>query len=309
MMNEISIKQIFLALLVLSGIWFCIALFNSYKNQKAKTNVNKKEAIGLAITGFVANFFDTLGIGSFAIMTSSFKNFKLVDDKLIPGTLNVGVAIVCITQAFLFIDAVKVDTLTLMSMIVSALGGALIGASIVSKLNKQHIQLVMTIALFIMGITMILKMAGLLPGGDEASSVNGFTGGKLVIACVANFVFGALNTIGIGLFAPCMVTLSLLGLHPSCIFPIMMGSTALLVPFAGIKYIKENVHNMNGSILINIFGTIGVFVAFFLVKQMDLVMLKYLVIIVVGYTTWEMGKSYIKSKVDTKKENQRLQNQ
>ena len=40
------------------------------------------------IVGFLTNFFDTLGIGSFAPTTSIFKFTKMVPDRLIPGTLN-----------------------------------------------------------------------------------------------------------------------------------------------------------------------------------------------------------------------------
>lgn len=296
-MEMLSIKNIFLGTLILSGICFSIALIQKLIFRIKEKSIEKENTFLLSLTGFVANFMDTLGIGSFAIMTSSFKNFKLVEDKKIPGTLNVGVAIVCIAQAFIFIKAVPVETKTLISMIVSALGGALIGARIVSKMNKSTIQLTMTIALLIMGITMILGKMEVFPLGGEAMGLEGW---KLVVACIANFIFGALNTVGVGLFAPCMVTVYLLGLNPAATFPIMMGSTALLVPFAGIKFIKEDMHNMKASVLINIFGTLGVLVAAFFVKSLDLNFLQYLIIFVVAYTTWLMGKSYIEAIVSNK---------
>jgi hypothetical protein len=40
--------------------------------------------------GFVTNFFDTLGIGSYAPTTALFRFFKLVPDEKIPGTLTLG---------------------------------------------------------------------------------------------------------------------------------------------------------------------------------------------------------------------------
>ncbi|MBB6463623.1 sulfite exporter TauE/SafE family protein [Flammeovirga kamogawensis] len=291
-MENISIKTIFLTLLVLSGSWFMLVLIQQLRKRLATNSIETESSIGLGLTGFVGNFMDTLGIGSFAIMTSSFKNFKLVEDKKIPGTLNAGVAIVCIAQAFIFIKAVPVDTTTLMSMIISALGGALLGARVVSKMKKKTIQLTMTIALAIMGITMVLGKMNVFPVGGDAMALEGW---KLVVACIANFLFGALNTVGVGLFAPCMVTVYLLGLNPAATFPIMMGSTALLVPFAGIKFLKEDVVSMKGTLLINICGTIGVFVAAYLVKSLDLNLLQYLIIFVVAYTTWLMGKSYLLS--------------
>nr|MBI1229622.1 permease [Cytophagales bacterium] len=71
---------------------------------------------GLLATGFITNLFDTLGIGSFAQQTAIFKFFKLVDDRLIPGTMNVGNTIPTVTQAFIFMTVVQVDPLTLVTM-------------------------------------------------------------------------------------------------------------------------------------------------------------------------------------------------
>src|SRR5215813_12734283 len=58
--------------------------------------------------GFVTNFFDTLGIGSFAPTTSFFKVMKLVKDALIPGTLNVGHTAPTIVQVVIDVPIVKV---------------------------------------------------------------------------------------------------------------------------------------------------------------------------------------------------------
>src|SRR5262245_43409953 len=76
------------------------------------------------LLGFVTNFFDTLGVGSFAPTTSAFKLFKLVDDERIPGTLNAGHALPTITQALIFITVVEVDPTTLITMIVASMLGA-----------------------------------------------------------------------------------------------------------------------------------------------------------------------------------------
>src|SRR4030095_15972372 len=67
--------------------------------------------------GFVTNFFDTLGIGSFAPTTSIWKLQRLVPDEKIPGTLNVGHAIPTVVQAFIFIAIVEVEMPTLIGII------------------------------------------------------------------------------------------------------------------------------------------------------------------------------------------------
>ena len=59
--------------------------------------------------GFGTNFFDTLGIGSFAPTTSLYKLKKVVPDERIPGTMHVGHTPPVIVQAFIFIALVQVD--------------------------------------------------------------------------------------------------------------------------------------------------------------------------------------------------------
>src|SRR5262245_25922282 len=90
-------------------------------------------SVGQLGLGFVTNFFDTLGIGSFAPTTAIFKFFKMVPDRLIPGTLNVGHTLPTIAQAFIFTVAVQVDTTTLILLIVAAVAGAWLGAGIVAR--------------------------------------------------------------------------------------------------------------------------------------------------------------------------------
>ena len=64
-------------------------------------------ALELAV-GFVTNFFDTLGIGSFAPTTSMFKLWRMVPDERIPGTLNVGHTAPTVAEALIFIAIVNV---------------------------------------------------------------------------------------------------------------------------------------------------------------------------------------------------------
>ena len=92
-------------------------------------------------TGFVTNFFDTLGIGSFAPTTAVFKFFKLVPDRLIPGTLNVGHTLPTIAEAFIYTAVIAVDPKTLILMIAAAVAGAWLGAGIVASWPKRNVQI------------------------------------------------------------------------------------------------------------------------------------------------------------------------
>lgn len=232
-------------------------------------------------TGFIGNFFDTLGIGSFAIETALFKFLKQCEDRLIPGTLNVGNAIPTVAQAVIFIKIIEVDPLTLVLMIAAAGAGAILGAGIVTRLPEKRIRMVMGVALFVAACFMVVTNVSGIKGHGEAI---GLMGGTLVLASIVNFILGALMTAGIGLYAPCMALVFALGLSPTVAFPIMMGSCAFLMPIASIKFIREKAYNRRASMAIAMAGTLGVLIAVYLVKSLPMEILRWLVIVVVVYT-------------------------
>ena len=76
------------ALLVALGVFVVFYVYTWYQGAQRKLAEGGPGAADLAI-GFVTNFLDTLGIGSFAPTTAIFKAWKLVKDEWIPGTLNI----------------------------------------------------------------------------------------------------------------------------------------------------------------------------------------------------------------------------
>lgn len=237
---------------------------------------------GLLSTGFITNFFDTLGIGSFAQQTAIFKFFKLVDDRLIPGTMNIGNALATVTQAFIFMTAVKVDPLTLVSISTAAPVGALLGAGVVTKMSRYKIQFGMGAGLMIVALIILAGLLKLIPLGGEAI---GLTGWKLVLIIILSFIFGALQTIGVGFYAPCMAMVYTLGMHPATAFPIMMTATAMLMVAGGAKFVKENAYDRKAAVSLTIAGIAGVFLAAYVVKSLPLYILKWVVCGVVLYTS------------------------
>ncbi len=243
--------------------------------------------------GFVTNFFDTLGIGSFAPTTSLFKLLRLVPDERIPGTLNVGHTPATATQAFIFIAIVKVEMPTLAGMIAAAVAGAWLGAGIVAGLPRRQIQLGMGIALIVAATLFSLTNLGLLPGGGEAL---GLSGGRLVLAVCGSFVLGALMTLGIGLYAPCMILVSLLGMNPIAAFPIMMGSCAFLMPVGSLRFLEKDSYSLRPALGLTLGGVPGVLIAAFVVKSLPIAMLRWLVAVVVVYTAWAMLSAAAREK-------------
>lgn len=243
----------------------------------------------VALIGGVANFLDTLGVGSFAVKTACYKQFKLIDDRVLPGTLNGQCVLPTVTQSLIFVGAVAVDPLTLISMMMAAAAGAAWGARHVASFDRQTIRLVMAISLLVVAGLIFAGLLGLFPVGGDAMGLSGY---KLAIALLGNFIFGVLMNVGIGLFAPCMTLVYLLGMNPLAAFPIMMGSTAVLSVFSAGTFIRKGAFDAKAVLAVAIFGPIGVVLAAMLVKSMDMEMLKWLVAFIVIYTSWTMYASW-----------------
>lgn len=244
-----------------------------------KNELVKDKMVHNIIISAIANFFDTLGIGSFAIATTAWKFTKSNSDDLIPGTLNVAFAIPVVTEATIFIQRIEMDTLTLVLMIAASAVGATIGAKIISKLDIMKIRVIMGIALIIVAIITLCKINAFGPFGIIGTA-RGLSGAMLAVGVVANFFLGALMTAGIGLYAPCMALVLLLGMSADVAFPVMMGSCAYLMPSAGITFVKEGKYHRGATIPMIISGVIGVLIAGFIITSLPLTVLTYLVCVI-----------------------------
>jgi len=240
--------------------------------------------MALAI-GFLTNFFDTLGIGSFAPTTSIWKLKGIVRDEKIPGTLNVGHAIPTITQAFIFIAIVQVEMTTLIGMIAASVLGAWLGAGVVSAWPRRTVQVGMGLALLAAASFFAMTNLGLFPAGGDAL---GLSSPLLWAGLVGNFALGALMTLGIGLYAPCMILVALLGMNPRAAFPIMMGSCAFLMPIGGLRFVARGSYSLRAALGLTIGGIPAVLLAAFVVKSLPLTALRWLIFAVVLYTALAM---------------------
>jgi uncharacterized membrane protein YfcA len=268
----------------LAGVAFIIGAFRAARRS---STVRWPTPVELLI-GFVTDFFDTLGIGSFAPTTAIYKLRRIVPDELIPGTLNAGHAPSAIAEALIFVTAIVVDPLLLVAAVGSAAAGAWLGAGVVARLPRRAIQALMGVALGIAGTVFTAINLGALPGGGTAMSLGGW---KFGLAVGINFILGALMSAGIGMYAPCMITLALLGMHPLAAFPIMMGACALLQPVASLRFFQTGKFAWGPSLGLVFGGVIGVFIAAYVVKSLPLVALRWLVIVVIAYAAFAMLRS------------------
>jgi uncharacterized membrane protein YfcA len=233
------------------------------------------------LVGFVTDFLDTLGIGSFATTTALYRARRTIDDRLLPGTLNVGHTIPTFAQAFLYTKSVEVEATTLIAMIVAAVAGALLGAPIVARWPRRHIQLGMGCALLVLAGVLVYRQLWTQP----TTGTTGLTGTLFVVGVIGNFVLGALMTIGVGLYAPCLVMVSMLGMNPGTGFPIMMASCAFLMPLASVPFVRQGSYSPSAALGLTLAGLPAVFVAWKWFGSLDLTTVKWLVAVVVVYTS------------------------
>jgi uncharacterized membrane protein YfcA len=131
----------------------------------------------------------------------------------------------------------------------------------------------------------VLSALKIIPGGGQAL---GLTGVKLAVGLGGNFVFGALMMLGIGLYAPCMMMVALLGMDPRAAFPIMMGSCAFLMPICSVRWVRSRTYHVQASWGLALGGLPAVLIAAYIVESLPLAAVSWLVAAVVMYTSFNM---------------------
>jgi len=275
------VKLILFVLLAVLAVAFCLIWAVDLRRSERAIRPTPYE---LAV-GFITDFLDTLGIGSFAMTTTLYRLRKTIPDELIPGTLNVGHCLPTITQAFIYIAIIDVDAWTLALTILAAVLGACFGAGYVIRWPRRWIQCGMGLALLAAAGLILARLTHLLPPGGQA---NGLEGTYLGIALIGNFVFGSLMMIGVGAYAPIMIMVSLLGMNAATAFPIMMGSCAFLMPVASMRIIRAGKYDARAAMGLTLAGIPGVLLAAFIVKELPLEVVRWLVVVVVIYTAVSM---------------------
>jgi uncharacterized membrane protein YfcA len=278
--QDMTIVRILLSALVASGVLLVTRWTIETRRIAARGGSGAAPTPLDLLIGFVTNFFDTLGIGSFATTTAVFRLFRLVPDELIPGTIIVGDALPVLMQALLFISVVDVDPWQMTALIAVCVTGGWIGAGVVASLSRRAVQLGMGGALLVAALFMMLGMLGQFPAGGTALAL---ARPAFAIALVINFVLGALLALGVGNYAPSLVVFSLLGMDPRAAFPIMMGSGAFVATVAGLRFVGAGRFHWRAALGLTAGGIPGVLVAVWIVKSLPLGALRGLVLVVVAY--------------------------
>jgi uncharacterized membrane protein YfcA len=297
-MSTSAMKTGVLAALVLINIAFVIGWIWAVRRHQ----LSGRPALADIAIGCITTFLDALGIGSFAPTTALFKFRGRPPDELIPGTLNVGLNAAAFLETLLFVTAVTVQPVLLVCMVATATAGAWLGAGVVSRMPRRPIQLFMGVALLIAAFFFAMKnvhelsvqhgdiarFLDIFPPGGQAFALDGW---RFVVAVVVSFVLGALMCIGIGNYAPLMIMLALLGMHPRAAFPIMMASDGLLQPVASLGFFRSGRFAHVSALGLTAGSFVGVLVAFYIVKSLPLTIMRWLVTGVVTYAAVSMLRS------------------
>ncbi|WP_130807871.1 sulfite exporter TauE/SafE family protein [Senegalia massiliensis] len=287
------VLNIILTLIVLVNGTFAVKFVKNLLANKNEAMNEPGNPIGMAISSFTLFFLSTFGISDFAISTVLYRKLKWTSDKKLPGTLNTQCVIPVAVMALSYISSISVELKTLIIAILAQVLGAYIGPRFVVKMNVDLIKKFISVGLLIAAGLILMGKFGVYPSGGNEVGLAGF---KLISLGILSFVFGALNNVGIGSYALTMATVYALGLNPGVAFPIMMGACTFSVPVGSMQFVKYESYSRKITLFTSIFGSIGVLVAAFIVKSMNVSMLQWLVVAVLIYSAITMISDIRKSE-------------
>jgi uncharacterized membrane protein YfcA len=285
--------KIILALIVLVNGLFAFRFFSDFFKHRLEAWKEPGSHIFYIVLGIVSQFLGTFGVSDFALCTVAYRFTNTVEDKKIPGTLNAQCVIPVAFMALAYITVIKVDILTLVVLIISQSLGSYLMPRIVVKLPVHRIRLGIGIGLL---CAAFFILAGKLNWIPAAGNLTGLSGVKLVAASAALFVFGALNNIGIGSYAPTMATVYALGVDPRVAFPIMMGGCTFSCAIGAAEFVRLGGYRRKPTFWFSTLGLLGVAAAVYLVKSMNVELIKWIVFAVVLYAALDLLSKVFKGK-------------
>lgn len=292
-----------LIILFVIGLIYTILDFRDRKDQmklEMGTGGHGK-SVKSVIISIVFSMLDTIGIGCYAPMTACFKIFKVTRDKYIPGTLMMGCYAWNTLSALIYIQTVDVAPVTLATVLIISAIGSYAGGFFIYKLDVNKLRIGMGVVLVIVAIVMILGMLNITGTGGEANGVDGW---RLLVLAIISFGLGVLTNIGIGVYAPLLAVVTILGMGASYAYPVMMGCSSIVTTVAAIHFAQESrkserpLYDRKTALYMMLTGWIGVIIGYSIVSLMSIDLLKAVVVVVVFYTAALLLYQGIKKKAD-----------
>lgn len=279
------VLAILLGLLVIFNGAFAFQMSRDMYKHRAEIFREPGNNIAMSIYSFFLFLLSALGISDYAISEAVYPKTHWVPTKKLPGTLSVQCTIPAAIMALAFVKSVKLDILTLIIPIICQALGSYIFPRFAVRLPVKTIKRIMAIGLLLAGFFIVAGKVGWVPAGGAATGLHGW---KLLVLALLTFLAGCLNTIGIGSYSIVMVTVYMLGMNPIASYPIMMGASGFSVPLGSSQFVKMGAYSRKISLFTSIFGSLGVLVAVFFVKNLNISVLQWIVVVVVVYSAVTM---------------------
>jgi uncharacterized membrane protein YfcA len=241
-----------------------------------------RECSALAIIAFIA---DTIGVGSYAVVIAGTKFRKLLPDEWLPGLTNGAQLIPGIVESFLFLHVIHVQPTLLITLVVGACLGGIVGGLVFSRLNQHYLQVSMFIAFVVMAIALFCNQIGWLHIAGTAQTLHGT---KLILGFLGMMLAGMLTCVGVGIYGVIEIVLLLLGLSPWIAFPIMTTAGAMQQSFATSTLTFAKRVPLKASILMTFVGVIGVLAAVPMVTHLSINKLHWLLLLIIIYNALMM---------------------
>lgn len=284
MSKNYVLYALFTGIVLINGI-FAFKLIKDLSTHKKYIIKEKGNPFFISLSSFIIYFLSTFGVSDYAISTALYRATKWVNDKKLPGTLNTQCVLPVAVMALVYIKSIEVDTLTLVLCIISQTLGSYILPRFVVKFPISTIRKVIGFGLLGATGLILLSKLNLFPMGGTLTGLSGF---KLYITVFLFAIFGAMNPIGVGSYPITMFTVYAMGLHPVVAFPIMMGACTFSIPVGSMEFIRLGEYSRKITLISSIIGILGVLLAAFVVKSMNISMLQWLVAIILMYSATTM---------------------
>ena len=240
------------------------------------------EAIGL---GAIGNFFDTLGMDFSAPTAACLKFRNLAPDSYLPAVLSTGHSLPIVTQALVFIYSIWVEPTLLIACIAATVIGASIGRPLAAAISMRYVQPIVAMGLVLAATLYVSMILDLLPSNEGNY---GLAGAKFAIAVGSHLLLGALMSFGVGLYAPSLIALCLLGLNPAAALAVLMGARAFVMPIDGMRHIRSLRNDLSVAIGLTIGGIPAVVLAANLVGSLPTTTLRWAVVVVALYAAAQL---------------------
>ena len=269
----------------------CGYMFYKLRRQ-APVNLSPIDYIKLIGSGIVAFIADSVGVGSFAVNVATAKLLNTFHDDDLTAMNNGAQVIPGTIESIFFMQLVDVDLTTMITLVVGACIGGLLGGGIVTHLRPQAIRFTMMSCFLLIIFLLVGHQFNLLPVGGTATELHSW---KLVAGFFGMMICGSLTSAGIGLFAMVQGVLFLLNLSPAVAFPIMTTAGAMQQPLTTMVFLQQDKIPLKRTLLLSFGGCIGVMIILPFFKYFTVSWLHTFLLIILIYNFIAIGRDFLRN--------------